>query len=199
MVTDYLSLSEYNKLYPYLSYDNYLALRVSLETGLRIGDVVALPADCLMGNEIRYTAQKTGKQGHARISNDLADRLRKISGKQYIFSSRGKSGHRTRQAVWRDVKQAAKLAGVSGNIAPHSARKTHAVQTFRQRGFAAAQRELQHSDPSTTLLYVLSDTISSAGRVSDELVRSDEIDRLADLIADRVVERLQGESCQGRR
>ena len=42
MRTDYLNPALYNKLYTVMTYENVLALRVSLETGLRVGDVLAL-------------------------------------------------------------------------------------------------------------------------------------------------------------
>jgi site-specific recombinase XerC len=47
---------------------------------------------------------------------------------------------------------------VEKNVAPHSARKAFAVEEFKHKGIAAAQKALQHSDLSTTLLYCLSDT-----------------------------------------
>lgn len=190
MTTDYIPLSDYGKLFPFMSYENMLAVRVSLETGLRIGDVVALPASALVGNKLTYTAQKTGKTGVSSLSVELANKLRKNSGKVYIFESNSKCGHRTRQTVWKDMKEAAHLAGVSGNVAPHSARKTHAVQTFRTKGFAAAQRELQHDNPSTTMLYVFSQAISEATGELTASINADQLEALAERIADLVCEKI---------
>lgn len=191
MTTDFLPLKEYGKLFPYLSYENYLALRISLETGLRIGDVVALKAESLQGQQISYKAQKTGKNGTATITKELAEKLRKISGSTYIFESNSKSGHRTRQTVWKDVKRAAQLAGIERNIAPHSARKTHAVQTFKNKGFAAAQRELQHDDPGTTMLYVFSGVMSEANERAAAVIDENQLEELAELIAIKVVDHLK--------
>lgn len=193
MTTDYLPLNEYSRLFPYLSYDNYLCLRVSLETGLRIGDVVALRTEALAGNRITYIAQKTGKFGTATITKDLAERLRRIAGAVYIFeSSSSKNGHRTRQTVWKDVKKAAKIAGIDRNIAPHSARKTYAVQTFKNKGFSAAKKELQHDDPATTMLYVFSGVMSEANEKATLSIRSDELEQLAELIAEKVYQKIKG-------
>lgn len=47
---------------------DYLPLLVSLETGLRVGDVVKIRRQDLAPDGIRYVAQKTGKEGFARIS-----------------------------------------------------------------------------------------------------------------------------------
>ncbi|MBR6620512.1 MAG: tyrosine-type recombinase/integrase [Clostridia bacterium] len=194
MITDYLPLNEYSRLFPYLSYDNYLCLRVSLETGLRIGDVVALRTAALCGNKITYIAQKTGKYGTAIISKELAEKLHRVAGNVYIFESNSsKNGHRTRQTVWKDVKKAAKIAGIDRNIAPHSARKTYAVQTFKNKGFAAAKRELQHDDPATTMLYVFSGVMSDTKETAEKAIRSDELEQLADYIAEKVYQRIKGE------
>ena len=46
---------------------NALALRVSAATGLRIGDVLALPCSALEGTTLHYVAQKTGKEGAAKL------------------------------------------------------------------------------------------------------------------------------------
>lgn len=75
MTTDYLPLQDYKKLFPYLSYENYLALAISLETGLRIGDVVALPSEALIGRDLSFTAAKTGKSGKVQLSKGLAEKL----------------------------------------------------------------------------------------------------------------------------
>ena len=192
MLTDYVPAEEYKKMYPFLSYENHLVLRVCLETGLRVGDVVALKPCELQGQELHFTAQKTKKQGRAKLPAELADKLRKIAGEQYIFSGNGKLGHRTRQAVWRDVKRASQLAGIKGNVSPHSARKTRAVNTFRQRGFSAAQRELQHSDPGTTMLYAFSDVISGVYEAPQNMpLNVADLELLAEMIANKVVERLE--------
>ena len=61
MRTDYLNPQIYNRLYGVMTYDNVLALRVSLETGLRIDDVLSLKRGDLTGRTITGTAEKTGK------------------------------------------------------------------------------------------------------------------------------------------
>lgn len=168
-----------------MQYENILAVEVSLETGARIGDVVALRKDCLKGRTLRYTAQKTGKEDIKVISADLANRLRRNSCGLWLFpSERSKSGHRTRQAVWKDIKQASKALGLKGNISPHSARKTYAVVDYHKNGLKATQEDLQHDRIDTTLIYALSDTLApkdGENKCSDEF---------AELVAQRVVEKL---------
>lgn len=185
MVTDYLPLVDWVLLFPYLTPDNYLVLRLCLEMGLRVGDAVALPADALDGDLLRFTAAKTGKTGSVKLHPDTAAKLRASSGAGWLFPSRtSKSGHRTRQAVWHDVKRAAEAAGVTGNIAPHSARKTFAVEKMHQSGLGATKKALQHEDTSTTLIYALSDlTRRNVATLGEQR-------QFADLVARRVVELL---------
>lgn len=142
-----------------MQYENALALRLSLETGLRIGDCLALTPAQLQGQTISYTAQKTGKRGKKRITADLANRLRKISSKKFIFEGRNGNKPRTRQAVWKDVKKASAIAKIEGNFSPHSARKTYAVEEFHAKGFNEVQKELQHDRAETTMLYAYSDIL----------------------------------------
>ena len=138
-----------------MQYENALALRLSLETGLRIGDCLALTPAQLQGQTISYTAQKTGKRGKKRITADLANRLRKISSKKFIFEGRNGDKPRTRQAVWKDVKKASAIAKVEGNFSPHSARKTYAVEEFH------ANRA------ETTMLYAYSDILFRKNGISE--------------------------------
>lgn len=190
MTTDYLPIEDFRRLFPYLTYDNYLAIRVSLETGLRIGDVVALRTADLHGNKLYFVAAKTGKAGTREISKDLADKLKKYAGTAYIFESTSKLGHRTRQAVWKNVKQAAEACGITLNVAPHSARKTFAVGVARRQGFAAAKRALQHSNSGDTATYVYSGLITEANRKAIESLTEDELEALADKIANKVLARM---------
>lgn len=167
-----------------MTYDNALALRVSLETGLRIGDVLSLKPENIQGNILHYTAQKTGKSGKKKIPADLMKKLLKVAGKEWIFEGRSGEGHRTRQAVWKDVKRASKIVGVEGNMGCHSARKTYAVNLFQQNGLTEVQKELQHDNSNTTFLYAYSDVLSNKKDTSINYTA------LADMIADRVYTKL---------
>lgn len=158
MRTFYLNPVIYNKLYACMQYKNVLALRVSLETGLRIDDVLSLRRQQLQKRTLYGVAKKTKKSFRKVISQDLANRLREIQGEWYIFEGRlDPKKHRTRQAVWKDTKKAAKLLELQGNIAPHSARKTYGVEMFRDSGISTVKRELQHKDIHTTMLYAFAD------------------------------------------
>lgn len=145
--------------------DNANAVRVCLVTGLRIGDVLALRrANLGADGKIRTTCAKTGKTYEGEIAAGLArEILRRAGSSDFVFPSpkQGCEGkHRTRQAVWRDIKQAAKRCATPRNVTPHSARKIYAVDKFRKEGLPAAQEALQHDRLEVTLLYAFSDILA---------------------------------------
>lgn len=190
MRTDYIKPSIYKEVYQLMQYENALALRCSLETGLRIGDVLKMrPAD-IQGRTITYTAQKTGKAGKKVVSADLAKRLKQIAGKKYVFTGRFGDKPRTRQTVWKDVKKASKELKIQGNLSCHSARKTYAVEEFHNEGLTKTQKELQHNRLDTTMLYAYSDMLTGGKAVYNDdviamLVRIEKkIDVLLSVVSD---------------
>jgi integrase len=140
-----------------LDADAWLPLWVALETGLRVGDVVALRRASLKEDGIHYRAQKTKKCGVAKISAELRRHL-PTKGK-WLFPSPYKLGeHITRQCVWSRIKRAAKRAGVNPEgVSPHTLRKVFAVELYREKGFKAVQEALQHTNGATTEIYSFAD------------------------------------------
>lgn len=191
MRTDYLNPQLYNRLYACMTYENVLALRVALETGLRIDDVLSLRADQITRRTISGMAHKTDKEFRKSVSADLAKRLAALTPNKggYIFPHRlDPLRHRTRQAVWVNMKMAARRLGVELNAAPHSARKTYAVEMFRDKGLEQTQRELQHDRISTTMLYAFSDMLCGAQHQTQDIV---DMDAFAEIIAEKVAEKLK--------
>lgn len=188
MKADYFNPSVYNRIYGVMQYHNVLALRLALETGLRIDDVLKVKKVDIKGRTIRGIAEKTNKPFKKVISKDLADRLETISGKEYVFEHRLRTDkHRTRQTVWKDIKKAQKLLHIDGNLAPHSTRKTYAVEKFKESGISVTQKELQHDRMSTTMLYCFSDLLTKS---EEKQTNVHDIERLSELIAEKVVEKL---------
>lgn len=138
---------------------NALAIAVSLETGLRIGDVLRLHESDLCEDGISYTAEKTGKSGAAKCSAKIIRALHENAINGVCFPSRtgAKGKYRTRQAVWKNVRRAACNAGIKPHVSPHSARKTFAVELRRRSGIGAVQEALQHRYAATTNLYAFAD------------------------------------------
>ena len=137
---------------------NRLVCRVCVDTGLRVGDVVALrTADLAPQFWIREA--KTGKRRRVNLRAPLLRQLRAQAGETWVFEgSRDPGRHRTRQAVWRDVKRAAKAFRLPQNVSPHSLRKVFAVEALRRSkgDMRRVQRVLNHADVSTTAIYAMS-------------------------------------------
>lgn len=92
------------------------------------------------------------------LSGALLDQLRAQAGPVWVFSgARDQSKHRTRQAVWADVKRAAKAFRLPQNVGVHSIRKVYAVDMVRRSNgdLRRVQRALNHADLSTTMVYAM--------------------------------------------
>lgn len=160
MRTEYLLRQEVDRVLSALMPSNRLVMRVILHTGLRIGDVLQLRPEDLQPRRW-VTEQKTGKRRFIGFPSPLLSDLRAEAGKYWVFPSpRDPKKHRTRQAVWVDVKRAAKLFRLPQNIGTHSARKVYAVELMRKYGdIAAVQRNLKHGYATTTMIYALADQL----------------------------------------
>lgn len=158
MTTEYLVHQEMEHVLAALTPPNRLVCRVCVATGLRVGDVVTLKTDQI-ARQFWITEAKTGKRRRVNLTDNLLLLLRAQAGPIYVFQGRaGVNSHRTRQAVWRDVKRASKAFRLPQNVGVHSLRKVWAVdKLMRSKGdLSQVQRALNHSDASTTMIYAMS-------------------------------------------
>ena len=158
MKSKYIAPDEIAKLKVALTEEQWLPLWVSLETGLRVGDVVKLKSKDLKSDGLHYVAEKTGKKGIATISQSLRKALRGRDGK-YIFPSyKTPEKHLSRQAVWSRIKRAGERAGLNlEGVSPHAMRKAFAVELYRKKGFNVVKEALQHTNSATTEIYSFAD------------------------------------------
>lgn len=155
MTTEYLLRREMEHVLAALTPSNRLVCRVCLQTGLRVGDVVSLKTRDLKG-QFWIVESKTKKRRRVNLPRELLDQIRAQAGEVWAFPGRKPWQHRTRQAVWADVKRAAKAFRIRQNVAPHSFRKVYAVELLRRCGdVKRVQRALNHSDCATTMIYVM--------------------------------------------
>lgn len=147
---------------------NRLACEVALQTGWRIDDVLALKSDdvrkALDGKRsISIKEAKTGKKSTKKLPVALLRKLSEIAGRIYVFEGRDDyRKHRTRQAVFLDIKKAASRFNLKINLAPHSLRKNYAVYLRKQgKTLEQIRNELNHKDTATTMIYALADELSS--------------------------------------
>lgn len=144
---------------------NGLAVEVSLYTGLRIDDVLTLKTDTVRRSARPYVQDsKTGKTHRIYLPAELRQRMLAQAGKLYVWQHRTDwTRHRTRQAVYKDMRHAAAVYERTGrlraHVSPHSARKVAAVRAYKRGGLDAAAALLCHDTghPLVTLLYALSD------------------------------------------
>lgn len=158
MKTEYLLRNEVDLVLSALTPENRLVIRVCLHTGLRLGDVLALRTEQLAPH-FWITEQKTGKRRQVGLPEPLLSDLKKYAGKTWVFpGARDVRKHRTRQAVWKDVKRAARAFRFPQNVAPHSMRKVYAVELLQKYGdIARVQKALNHSNEVVTMIYALAD------------------------------------------
>lgn len=140
-----------------LTYENRLVMRLLLHSGIRIGDALALKPEQLRPN-FWITEQKTGTRRQVGIPEPLLSDLKAAAGKFWVFPGLDPRKHRSRQAVWKDVKRAAAAMRLTANAAPHSARKVYAVGLLERYGdIERVRRALNHGSVEVTLIYAMAD------------------------------------------
>jgi integrase/recombinase XerD len=154
-------------------------LEVLYATGLRVSELIALPASAARRDERMLVVR--GKGGKERLVplNDAAkramraylDRLAEAdrdTGSKWLFPSFGESGHLTRQHAAREVKALAAAAGISAErISPHVLRHAFASHLLQNGAdLRIVQTLLGHADISTTQIYthVLDERLKSLVR-----------------------------------
>lgn len=139
---------------------NCLAVQMSLRYGMRIGDVLATKKKDVERGNWTYKEQKTGKSRRVTIADTFKAELLAQSGRIYIFEHRTDwTKHRTRQAVYKDIKRVAKLIHCDANFTPHSARKVYAVERLKSSSIARVQKLLNHESEAVTQIYALADKL----------------------------------------
>lgn len=161
MRSEWVSKGEVEHILAALSPQNRLACEISMITGFRINDVLALKPEQVKKQRFSIKEQKTGKTRTVRLPKEIVDRCLACSGQHYVFEGRlnGRE-HRTRQAVFKDLRRVAKAFRVKENLTPHSMRKVYAVEEYAKHGdLKKVQRLLNHSSEAVTVLYAMANII----------------------------------------
>ncbi len=128
---------------------NHTLILVSLNTALRISDLLSLTYDMVYDGEkvrthVELTEQKTGKGNllclnkHARRALEayrkkLVETETFKSGNRYLFPSpRKEGGHLSRFQAYRIIRAAADAVGIEGPIGCHSMRKTFGYHAWKK-------------------------------------------------------------------
>lgn len=162
MRSDFIEKDELGHILFALTPVNRLVCKVALETGLRIGDILSLKTADIKKTTFTITEQKTGKKKKIRLRDGLRKELLRQSGSFYVFPHRtDERKHRTRQAVFSDIKRSARLFRVKQNISPHSLRKAYSVDLYRKTGdINKVVEALNHDNELTTMIYALADILT---------------------------------------
>jgi integrase len=167
MRTNYILQKQLDLVLALLGPVNRTVCQVMLHTGLRVGDVLTIRKDQL-GRRMTVRESKTNKVKRCGLPDWLADEIRAQAGaSEWAFPSPyDPTKHRTRQAVWKDIKRIAKVVRIPVNIGTHSMRKVYAVDLMRRYGdIAAVQRALNHDNPTVTILYALADQLAQSAEL----------------------------------
>lgn len=177
--TDWVWKEEMGHILAALTPANRLACEISMTTGLRIGDVLSLTTQQVLDSKdgrVSVIEHKTGKRRRVRIPIDLWKQACRMAGERWVFQGRTDwTKHRTRQAVYKDLKAVAAVFkvrhGLKANIAPHSLRKVYAVGQYQKTGdLKKVQKLLNHSNEAVTMIYAMADTMTQR-RVGDDRER----------------------------
>ena len=153
-------LAQFNTRYP-SPHRNLCMVRLMLEAGLRVGEVVALRPGHLDMTTCRLTIRegKGAKDRVVWISDDLRDLiggwLERRPESEWLFPTR--TGGRVQTSYMRQmVKRMARKAGVQEwrKVSPHTLRHTFATDLYAETtNLRLVQKALGHSDISTTQVY----------------------------------------------
>lgn len=161
MTTEYLLNEQMEHVLAALTPQNALIMRTLLHTGMRLSDVLALKTAQLRPSGW-YTEGKTGKRRRFGLPAELLESIKAQAGPEWAFpglSPRG--GHKTRQAVWKDVKRASRAFRLPQNVGPHSARKIYAVDLMAKYGdIERVRRALNHESSTVTAIYAMADMLT---------------------------------------
>jgi len=152
-------------------------LEVLYATGLRVSELIALPAAAARRDQRMLVVR--GKGGKERLvplneaaKRSMRDYLARLAARdiesKWLFPSFGESGHLTRQHAARELKALAAAAGLAADrISPHVLRHAFASHLLQNGAdLRIVQTLLGHADISTTQIYthVLDERLKSLVR-----------------------------------
>jgi len=140
-------------------------LEVLYATGLRVSELVALPGDVVRtGQRVLLVTGKGGRERMVPLTNPACQALASYreglksspaGDSPWLFPSRAKQGHLTRQRFAQELKNLALRAGLNPKpLSPHVLRHAFASHLLeRGADLRAVQQLLGHADISTTQIY----------------------------------------------
>ncbi|SNY90856.1 tyrosine recombinase XerD subunit [Cohaesibacter sp. ES.047] len=147
----------------------YVLLELLYATGLRVSELVSLPASAAhQDGQFLAVVGKGSKERLVPLSDRAKEAMRDYrrlltdtggagtpTARQWLFPSSGDTGHYTRQAFARELKSLADDVGLkAASVSPHVLRHAFASHLLQNgANLRAVQKLLGHSDISTTQIY----------------------------------------------
>ena len=143
----------------------YALIELLYATGLRVSELVGLPAGAFQKDTRSFTVR--GKGGHERLVPLTERAFEAVSAylatlkasrqtvSKWLFPATGAAGHLTRQAFARDLKALAVSVGLSADqVSPHVLRHAFASHLLQNGAdLRVVQQLLGHADIATTQIY----------------------------------------------
>lgn len=142
-----------------------IRLRAMIEllyaSGLRVSELCELPITAILGNKLLIHG-KGAKERLVPMHQSAIDALNQwlkirptAPESRYVFPSRSKTGHITRDGFFKILKKCATLSGISpSRVSPHVLRHSFASHLLSGgANLRAIQTMLGHEDISTTQIY----------------------------------------------
>lgn len=138
-------------------------LELLYASGLRISELVALPAGATRGERPLLTIRgKGGRERLVPLTDAARDAIaamvrhpKHATGQRFLFPADSATGHLPRQAAARDIKDLAARAGIDrAKVSPHVLRHAFASHLLQNGAdLRVVQQLLGHADISTTQIY----------------------------------------------
>ena len=141
-------------------------LELLYDTGLRVSELVSLPLNAIVKNKCIQVMGKGSKERMIPICErvfkllenykNVRDSFIKAGKKsKFLFPARSESGHQTRGAFFKEIKEIAIMAGIDPErVSPHVFRHSFASHLIAEGAdLRAVQTMLGHSDIATTQIY----------------------------------------------
>ena len=145
----------------------YALLEILYATGLRVSELVGIPLSAGQADERFLVVRgKGGKERMVPLNEAARNALKDYAGvrphflgrdrhSEWLFPSRGKSGHLTRQRFGQYLKKLADAVGIPpSKVSPHVLRHAFASHLLaHDADLRAVQQMLGHADIATTEIY----------------------------------------------
>ena len=148
---------------------DYLMFVLGINTGLRVGDLLALsiedvlePGSITIKHSVTIREQKTGKLRVFELNDAARDAITLYldtnldwNKEDYLFQSRKGNGVLTTRAAHKIIKTTLRELGIKGNYGTHSLRKTFGYHRYSNNvKLETLQKLFNHSSPAVTLRYI---------------------------------------------